>query len=271
MSFNHLWQIDPPRTLLAIGLIILALVPAGALWAVLDARRVGRERPAIKPTKFALSIAVYLLSASWMLGYARPERMSSVLVQMSTWGLLVGATVELVCITVQAARGRRSHFNTATRIDTAIAGTMAVLAVLFIGMLLPLAWEIGQRARPGAPATMIAGIVYGLVLTFILGGLTGSDMSRVAMRASASGTQPLSPPSQRRSHRQTQLAHFLAIHAMQALPIMAWAALTIGGQVAVALLTVGAICYVAATLLLLYRPALLPAWPVTASPPLSRR
>ncbi|WP_380780820.1 hypothetical protein [Sphingomonas sp. R86520] len=124
---------------------MLALVPTGVLCAVLDARRVGRERASIKPTKFALSIAVYLLTVSWMLSYARPERMSSSLVQVSTWGLLIGATVELVCITVQAARGRRSHVNTATRNDAAIAGTMAVLAVLFIGMLLLLAWEIGQR------------------------------------------------------------------------------------------------------------------------------
>lgn len=270
MSFDHIWQIDPARTLLAIGLIMLALVPAGALWAARDPRRVGRERVAIKPTKFALSIAVYLITVSWMLDYARPERMSSVLVQVSTWGLLVGATVELVCIIIQAARGRRSHFNTASRFDTAIAGTMAILAVLFIGMLLPLAWEIGQRPRPDAPAVMIAGIVGGLVLTFVLGGLTGSGMSQAAMRASANPVRPPSPPTQRRSRLQLQMAHFLAIHAMQALPIMAWAAPVIDGQVAVALLSAGAICYVAATLLLLYRPALLPAWPMTAFPLTSR-
>jgi len=270
MSFDHVWQIDPARTLLATGLSTLALVPAGALRAVLDRRRVGRERAAIKPTKFALSIAVYLLTASWMLGYARPERMSSALVQVSTWGLLVGTTVELVCITVQAARGRRSHFNTASRIDSTIAGTMAVLAVLFIGMLLPLAWEVGQRPRPGASASMIAGIVGGLVLTFVLGGLTGSGMSQAALQASASGTRTLSPLAQRRARTHMQLAHFLAIHAMQALPIMGWAALAVGGQAAVALLTASAICYAAVTLLLLYRPALLPAWSMIVLPLTSR-
>jgi hypothetical protein len=268
MTLDHVWQIDPALALRATGLIILALVPAGALWAALDTRRVGRERVAIKPTKFALSISVYLLTVSWMLGYARPDRMSSAPMQMSTWGLLVGATVELACIALQAARGRRSHFNTASRIDTAIAVMMAVLAILFTGMLLPLAWEIGQRPRANAPALMIAGIVGGLLLTFVLGGLTGSAMGKAAVRASGSG-EP-SSLAQRRYRMQIQVAHFLAIHAMQALPIMAWAALAMGGQTAVPLLTAGAICYSASTLLLLYRPALLSASPMTAAPFLSR-
>ncbi|WP_380780822.1 hypothetical protein [Sphingomonas sp. R86520] len=117
---------------------------------------------------------------------------------------------------------------------------------------------------------MIAGIVGRPWLTFVLGGLTGSGMSRVAVLASASGTRPPSPPSQRRSRRQMQLAHFLAIHAMQALPIMAWAAPAMGRQAVVALLIAGAIFYAAATLLLLYRPALLPVWPMTVLPLTSR-
>ena len=57
-------RIDPREALLNVGLATLAMVPAGVVWALLDRRQIGRERVAIKPTKFALSIAVYLLTVS---------------------------------------------------------------------------------------------------------------------------------------------------------------------------------------------------------------
>jgi hypothetical protein len=263
MAFERTLMIDPASALLVAGLVALALVPAGALWIVFDPRRVGRERAAIKPTKFALSIAVYLITVAWMLGYARPDRLSSALVQISVSGLLVGAIVELGCITFQAARGQRSHFNTGSSVDAAIAGTMAVVVIPFVGMLLPLAFEIVQRPRQDTPLLMIAGIVGGLVLTLVLGGLTGSGMGR---HVAKTGAQRPTPEAPQRTRLQLQLAHFLGIHAMQAMPMMAWVALVTGGQMAPPLLAGSAICYSAVTLLLLYRPTLFSVWPTTDIP-----
>ncbi|WGS54893.1 hypothetical protein LFL96_35940 (plasmid) [Paraburkholderia sp. D15] len=72
-----------------------------------------------------------------MLGYARPDRPSSPLVGGTTCLSLIGAAVELLCIFIQAARGRQSRFNFQTAVDTVISVIMAITAVLFIGTVLP--------------------------------------------------------------------------------------------------------------------------------------
>lgn len=241
--------------LAAAGVVALALVPVGLAWAMLDHRLIHREGVALKPIKFALSIGVYLLTASWMLGYVRVERLTSWPVRAATLGLLAGAAVELFCIVLQAARGRRSHFNTATPLDAAISGTMGIMVILFVGMLLPLAWEIARRPRPGAAPLMIAAIVGGLVLTFALSALTGARMGRFMMDAVAPADLVLPVLGWRMSGGFIRIAHFLGVHAMQALPLMAFCALSLRGRVAVALFAAGTLGYCAAALALLLQAA----------------
>jgi hypothetical protein len=236
------------------GLVTLVLVPAGLAWSQLDHRLVHGEVVALKPTKFALSGGVYLLTVSWMLGYVRPERMTSGLVQTATWGLMVGASVELFCIILQAARGRASHFNLATPLDAAISGLMGVLAILFVGMLLPLAWEIGRRPRPDAPAMMVAAIVVGLVATFVLGALTGAGMGRIASGAVPSHEFTLPIVGWTLPGGWTRVAHFLGIHALQAFPMMAFAVSLLPGRSSWTLLLLAGLTYVAITLCALYYP-----------------
>jgi hypothetical protein len=267
MAQHDFLLLDSLRSVTLIGLGMLALVPLGALWALLDTRRVGHERVAIKPTKFALSIAVYLLTVAWMLHYVRPARLESGLVQFATWGLLIGATVEFLCIVGQAARGRRSHFNSATPVDAAISTLMGVLAILFVGMLLPLAWEIAARPRADAAPLMAAAIVAGLVLTFVLGALTGVRMARFGAETVGSGGGRMKPEDRRRTVFRLRLAHFCGVHAMQAMPLMAFLALRAAGQSAALLLVAGTLGYSVITLTLLFRPTFLKAWPAIGIAP----
>lgn len=262
---------DPLSAVTLIGLGMLALVPLGGLWALLDTRRVGHERVAIKPTKFALSIAVYLLTVVWMLHYVRPDRLESALVQLATWGLLIGAIVEFLCIVGQAARGRRSHFNSATPVDVAISTLMRVLAILFVGMLLPLAWEIAARPRADAAPLMAAAIVAGLVLTFVFGALTGSAMARCSAGTVGSGGGGMTPEDRRRTGFRLRLAHFCGIHAMQAIPLLAALALRVSVQAAALLLGAGTLGYSIMTLTLLFRPTFPKAWPAFGAAPATDR
>jgi hypothetical protein len=271
MAHHDFLLLDPVSAVTTIGLGMLALVPLGVLWALLDTRRVGHERVAIKPTKFALSIAVYLLTFAWMLHYVRPARLESGLVQLATWGLLIGATVEFLCIVGQAARGRRSHFNNATPVDMAISTLMGVLAILFVGMLLPLAWEIAARPRADTAPLMAAAIVAGLVLTFVFGALTGSAMARLGTATIGSSRARITREERRRTGFRLRLAHFCGIHAMQAMPLIAFLALRVGGQAAALLLVAGTLCYSVITSSLLFRPTFLKAWPAMGAAPSTHR
>ncbi|WP_426265313.1 hypothetical protein [Sphingomonas sp. PWP1-2] len=270
MAHNDFLLLNPVYAV-TIGLGMLALVPLGVLWALLDTRRVGHERVAIKPTKFALSIAVYLLTAAWMLHYVRPARLESGLVQLATWGLLIGATVEFMCIVGQAARGRRSHFNSATPIDAAISTLMGVSAILFVGMVLPLAWEIAARPRADAAPLMATAIVAGLVLTFVFGALTGSAMARLGTATVGSSGARITRDERRRTGLRLRLAHFCGIHAMQAIPLIAFLALRVAGQAAALLLVAGTLGYSVITLTLLFRPTFPEAWLAIGTAPLTNR
>lgn len=254
MTHTYFLLSDPVSAVMLIGLGMLALVPLGALWALLDTRRIGDERVAIKPTKFALSIAVYLLTIAWMLDHVRPARLDSGLVQLTTWGLLIGATAEFVCIVGQAARGRRSHFNSATPVDGAISALMAVLVILLVGTLLPLAWEIAAWPRADAAPLMVAAIVAGLVLTFVFGALTGSGMARLSAGTAGAGGGKTTRDDRRRTGFRLRLAHFFGIHALQAVPLIAFLALRLAGQAAALLLVAGTVGYSVVTLTLLFRP-----------------
>ncbi len=245
------WYWQP--TLARYGLGLLALVPAGVVWAWRDPRTVGGESVALKPTRFALSISVYMLTASAMFAFVRPERRLAML-PLATVGIMVaGSTVELACITLQAARARRSHFNVSTPGDAAIYATMGMFALLFIGAVLPLAWEIALRPNEHADRTMNQAIVAGLLMTGVVGGGTGVLMS---VKGRATVDRPgkhLPLLGWSMSGSDLRVPHFLGIHAMQVLPMLAAGALALSFRRATSLFAVSAIAYGLLTAGLLYR------------------
>jgi len=242
----------PQRVLAAYGVALLALVPAGVVWAWRDPRNVDGEVIAVKPTRFALSIGVYMLTASAMFSYVRPERRSAFLPSAVVWMMVVGSTVELSCIVLQAARARRSHFNTSTRGDAAIYSAMGAFAVLFIGAVLPLGWEIARRPAEHADPTMVRATVAGLLETFIVGGGTGAFMSARSGHAIGRERARLPVFGWNMTGGDVRAPHFFGIHAMQALPMIAAGAnvlcsrragsLFVAGALAYGLLTAGLLC-----------------------------
>lgn len=211
----------PQRELAWGGAGFLLLVPIGIAWGALDGRTVDDEVVALKPIRFALSIGVYMLTASWMFGYVQPQRLASTPALAATGMMLVGSAVEFLLILVQAVRGRQSHFNTDTPADAAIYAAMGVFAVLFVGAVLPLAWEIARHPRGVVDPNMIVAIVAGLSLTFVAGGGTGALMSRASGHAVRPAGTSLPLLGWSLDGGDLRIPHFLGIHAMQALPLLA--------------------------------------------------
>lgn len=243
----------PQRLLAGYGVALLALVPAGVIWAWRDTRNVDGEAVALKPTRFALSLGVYMLTASSLFSYVRPERRSALLPSAAVWMMIVGCTVELSCIVLQAARARRSHFNTSTRGDAAIYATMGGFAVLFVDAVLPLALEIAQRPDEHADPSMIQATVAGLVATFIVGGGTGALMSARSSHAIGREKARLPLFGWSMTGRDLRAPHFFGIHAMQALPMIAAGAAVVSRSKATQIFVVGALAYGMVTAGLLYQ------------------
>lgn len=98
-----------PLVVLAVstGVLAVVLLPAMAL----DDRQLLGVSVWLKPWKFAVSIAIYVLTVAWMVTLlhkgARLARAAATLAA-------VALGIEITLITVQAARGVPSHFNTQT-------------------------------------------------------------------------------------------------------------------------------------------------------------
>jgi hypothetical protein len=204
----------------------------------------------VKPAKFFSSVGIFALTAAWFFGYIRPERRRSPLMRGTVAMLIVAGTFELAWICWQAANGLESHFNTDTPFYALMYALMGLFAVLLVGTTLPLAWEIARRPAPHLRREFVAAVVVGLVLTFLLGGMLGGYMSSQAGHSVGAEGGKTFLFGWNRSGGDLRIAHFLGIHAQQAIPILAALAAEaeLGQRGRWAALIVGAAAYVVLTL-----------------------
>jgi len=250
VSFDPLSELiarHRPLALYGLALLLLALV--GAAMQILDPRLLeSGVNVWVKPVKFLVSVGVFALTAAWFFGYVRPERRSALLPRLAVIMLIGAGSLELLWIGWQAANGLESHFNNDTFFFNLMYGLMGLFAVILIGSTIPLAWEIGRRPVAGLRPDFVAAVVIGLLLTFLLGGGLGGYMSAQPGHnvGPTGGHVPLF--GWNRSGGDLRIAHFLGIHAQQAIPVLA---VLIGGLAAPrrwGLLAGGTLFYVALTL-----------------------
>jgi hypothetical protein len=112
-----------------------------------------------KPLTFSVSIALLLATIGWVLDRLgdRPRLAGTI-----AWTLLVSSTVEVALITMQAWRGRASHFNTLAAGDAAVFVAMAVMvAVMSLCLVAVLVWSL---VRPPQDRLVRLAVLGGLVL-----------------------------------------------------------------------------------------------------------
>jgi hypothetical protein len=172
----------------------------------------------IKPIKFEISVIFFVWTLAWILEHApvppRPKRAISGLVCLSM-------VVEMAVIVGQAARGRMSHFNADSPLDSAAFGLMGIfIAVNTVAV----AWTLWlYRGSPALAPAVTWGVRLGLVL-FLMGSLEGFLM--IANRAHTVGAPDGGPglPFLNWSTRFGDLrpAHFAGLHGIQILPLAGW-------------------------------------------------
>ena len=113
--FADLWKVHAPLTLSALLTAVATLFFAAGIF--LDDRVITGMPAWVKPTKFGVSITLYTLTLTWMLGLIRGRRR---LVRILGWTVLVMFLVEWAAMLTQIVRGTTSHFNVATPFDAAL-------------------------------------------------------------------------------------------------------------------------------------------------------
>ncbi len=211
---------SPHRPLL-VGALVHAVLAVGCLVALSrPAELLLGVHPALKPFKFALSIAVLLGSMAVLL----PRMEAAVLVREGLAWLLLGTmVVEMAVIVAQALRGTTSHFNLRTPLDATLWHTMMGAIVLATMGLFAIAVLTTWRPLEGMTEVMQFAWRAGVWLS-LLGAVSGF---RMGGQLSHSVGGPDGAPgwwlvNWSRAFGDLRVSHFISLHALQALPVVAW-------------------------------------------------
>jgi len=205
---------DPLLFWIAIGHLLL--IPVMLALAPFDDRFITGINPWIKPIKFALANAVYMLTVGWLFHHlpasARARQRISRLVALTI-------TAETVLITLQAARGTTSHFNLSSLANAGILGLMGLMIVVNT-VAVSYATLKFWRDKPAIPAPYLWGIRLGLLI-FLLASLEGFVMVRLHAHGVgvADGGPGLPLINWSTKGGDLRVAHFFGLHALQVLPL----------------------------------------------------
>jgi len=196
--------------------VVMAGLAAVTLVLMLVDQRTLLDQPLwAKPFKFSISLALYAFAMAWMLGQLRDR-----IPRRAGWIMVVTATIEMVFIVGQAARGVRSHFNDDTPLDTVMFAVMGLtIAVLWFATLAVAVRFLRERGRDRA---MTLAIRLGLVVALV-GMAVGVVMSvHGAHSVGARDGGPALPLlGWNTLVGDLRPAHFIGLHALQVLPLVA--------------------------------------------------
>jgi hypothetical protein len=202
------------------GWVHLALLALALLLWPLDSRTVTGLNVWIKPAKFAASGLIYLWTLAWLLADvpAAGQRAARRIGRVTALTMVV----EMVCIVGQAARGTTSHFNIGSAFDMGVFNLMGAF-IMFNTLAIVWAVVLVFRHRPFGPTAWVWGIRLGLLL-FLLGSAVGGSMAgRLAHTVGAPDGGPGLPVlGWSTRYGDLRAAHFLGLHALQALPLAGW-------------------------------------------------
>ena len=191
-----------------------ALFALFVILAMIDGTQITGINRWIKPMKFAVSIAIYLASMAWYW----PVAIASAQAKQYAALVLAGTMIfETAIISIQAARGLRSHFNVDTPMDATLFYTMGVAIIVnIIAAAFVCRWTF--RAEP---TPYVWGVRLGL-MSFIVFALQGILMVRRLAHSVGvpDGGPGLPVVNWSTTGGDLRIAHFLGMHALQLLPIL---------------------------------------------------
>ena len=197
----------------AVVMTVLAVITAGL--AMIDQRTLVGAPLWFKPLKFSISIALYSLALAWMLGQLKERAM-----RRTAWVIVAGLVLEMVIIVGQAARGQMSHFSDDGGVGTVLFAIMG--ATITVVWFATLAIALRFLREPGRDRAMALAIRLGLVVSLV--GMA------VGFVLSANGGHSVGVPDGgpglffvgwSTTGGDLRIAHFVGLHALQVLPLVA--------------------------------------------------
>jgi hypothetical protein len=170
----------------------------------------------IKPMKFAISIAIYTLTLAVITKYVRQRGIQKLVSYMTS----IGFFLEMIMIIIQAARGKKSHFNSDTPLDIVIYGLMGLIIAMVTVALIILFVHI-VRNKLDLPAHYALALRLSLGIS-IIGAIIGGYMSSQTKHTvnGDDGGAGIFILNWSTLVGDWRVAHFFGLHALQAIPLL---------------------------------------------------
>lgn len=214
--FSDVWQKQTALAATGLGFVLLFFILAAI--SLFDSTEILGINRWIKPMKFAVSIAIFLLTIAVFLSFVKGFEQSKSII---AWTMILTMVGEIVVIVAQAGRGTTSHFNTATVIDGALFGFMGWMIALNTLAAVYLLY-VYFAAETSLPAAVLWGVRLGLILFLAASAEGGLMISRLSHTVGAAdGGAGLPFVNWSTTGGDLRVAHFIGLHAMQVLPVAA--------------------------------------------------
>ena len=183
-----------------------------------------------KPVKFALSFGLHLATLLWLVSLLTHEAQQYVSTRLAILAASVASVIEVFYVALQSARGRASHFNFETQLESLMYyGVMGGAALVIVLATFALGVSVLRNPKPSLSMGLLMGAGWGAIFcavaTLIVAGALASGRFSGAgpwigsIRTDAGGL-PIVGWS--RSVGDLRVPHFFATHLIQALPLVGW-------------------------------------------------
>jgi hypothetical protein len=230
---KQLWRTNAPLTFT--GLLMLPALAIAIVGLLIDPRIITDAPAWLKPAKFAVSIAIYVFTLAWAFTLIPEWRKTRAVVG---WATAIAMVLEFVIIALQAYRGTTSHFNFSTPLNGALFVIMgvAIVAQTFISIALAVAfWRqrledpaMGWALRLGMTITIVGALSAGFMThptpAQLDGAHAGPGMPIMGAHTvgAPDGGPGLSGTGWSTEHGDLRIPHFVGLHALQVLPLIAF-------------------------------------------------
>ncbi|MCP9756830.1 hypothetical protein EGI26_16820 [Lacihabitans sp. CCS-44] len=201
------------------GMFFLILAAVLGLYATVNATQVLGINSMIKPIKFALSTWIYAWSMAYLLFYVEKQQK----VRQYTYLAVATMLYENGVITIQAFRGKLSHFNQSEIVGGILYALMGIMIVWLTTATLVLTIRfIRQKTYIISDSFALSiqiGLVMFVIFSFFGGYMSGINSHNVGGEIGGEGLYLLNWST---LFGDLRVAHFFGVHSLQLIPIFGY-------------------------------------------------
>ncbi|SCL14223.1 hypothetical protein GA0070616_0379 [Micromonospora nigra] len=214
-----------PLMLLTSAMAVLTVVAAVGVFT--DPRILTGVPIWLKPLKFAVSFGLYGVTLAWMLSQLRRR---SRVAEWSATVIVAMSLAELVVIVVQVLRGTTSHYNGTTPFDTVMWQVMGASIMVLFGAHVVIGVALLFRPVRDRATRVAVGLGIGLSSLGMLVAIPMVRASQAPAVEGITGAHSVGVPDGgpglplvgwSTTGGDLRIGHFVGLHALQVLPILA--------------------------------------------------